>query len=78
MSINSVFYREGVSAKNPAIDYQTCKDIIETVVNDINIFKPMDVHLKKIVAFSNFFTIAKKAALVGTYACSVLNISLTE
>lgn len=76
-SINNVFHIRGaVSAKTPFIDYQKCKGVVETVVRTFAVLKPKDIHLKKIVAHSNFFHIAENAGLVGTYACSILNISL--
>lgn len=65
-SIKCVFCRRAVSAESSVIDYERCKSIVETVVKTFDIFKPEITHLKKIVAFSYFFDIAKNAYLVGT------------
>lgn len=75
-SINNIFrIRGAVSEKSPGIDYEKCKSVVETVVKTFEVVKPADINLKKIVAYSNFYYVARNAGIVGTYACSILNIS---
>ncbi|XP_025192687.1 ectonucleoside triphosphate diphosphohydrolase 5-like [Melanaphis sacchari] len=62
----NIYRVTGASSKEDlAIDYQQCKNIIETVVKNIHIDKPEDFLKQKIVAFSYFYGKAKDAGLIG-------------